>query len=504
MFNLKKLTPLLMTAIFIFAIACQGKKEEKKPETYGYPESEMPVSTSSDEAMKTFVDGLAMFDQNKAQIARKHFDQALELDPNFVSAGLYRMFCSNSAEDFANNRDAFLSMRAMANTGEAIWMDMVEADMAGDDVKFFELSKKLSATYPNSARAMDNLAGAYNGRDEVDQARAHWKKANELNPDFLPAVSNLGASYLFNSPKDFQKAETYLAQVAEKMPNSSRAQIDLGDCYRAQKDLEKALASYEKATQLDPNDEIAFSKAGHANSFLGNYDAARKNYQDSRAVSEFGTGSINFEAYTYLYEGDYKKACSFFHEHAERVDGLNIPDSNKNGTKMMCTFNCAMIAMHHGDTEHLKGVVEAMKPLSEQQGQTVGTDAAIRNQNANMHYWEVIAAASEDDFDTAMAKAEALKGLLSEMNDVNNMRRYDRAMAYINWKQKNYDAALAHAEKLNNDNVYDRYWMAHANKAVGNEDKAMEIFNEIVDNNFNSVGYALILNELKETTGGTE
>ncbi len=145
-----------------------------------------------------------------------------------------------------------------------------------------------------------------------------------------------------------------------------------------------------------------------------------------------------------------------------------------------------------------------MKPLSEQQGQTVGTDAAIRNQNANMHYWEVIAAASEDDFDTAMAKAEALKGLLSEMNDVNNMRRYDRAMAYINWKQKNYDAALAHAEKLNHDNVYDRYWMAHANKAVGNEDKAMEIFNEIVDNNFNSVGYALILNELKETTGGTE
>ena len=194
MINFKKLTPFLLTAIFIFTIACQGKKEEKKAETYGYPENEMPVSTSSDQAMKAFVDGLELFDQNKPIKARPHFEKALSEDPNFVSAQLFKTFCSNSAQDFANNRDAFLAMRDMANAGEAIWMDMIEADMAGDDMKFFELSKKLSATYPNSARAMDNLAGAYNGRDEVDQARAHWQKANELNPDFLPAISNLGFS----------------------------------------------------------------------------------------------------------------------------------------------------------------------------------------------------------------------------------------------------------------------------------------------------------------------
>ena len=58
---------------------------------------------------------------------------------------------------------------------------------------------------------------------------------------------------------------------------------------------------------------------------------------------------------------------------------------------------------------------------------------------------------------------------------------------------------MKHASELDRDNVYDRYWMAHANKMVGNTDIAMEMFEEIADNNFNSVGYALIRNEVKET-----
>jgi len=490
----------LIIAILLVFVACQSPQTAKAL----YSENEIPISSNSDEAIKELVTGLAILDQGNEQNARPYFEKALELDPDFVSAQMYRAFTSNSLKDWSENRDKFLAMRDKANDGEKIMMDIIQTNMENDDVKELELSKQLVEKYPNSARACDNLAGSYNSLNETEKAREHWAKAMELNPNFTPAISNLGASYLFTSPKDFTKAQEYMEKVVEIIPKSSRAHIDLGDCYRAQNDLKKALASYVKAGELDPQDQVAFSKAGHANSFLGNFDNARKNFQDARTVSEFGTNSYDFEAFTYLYEGDHKKALSFLMEAAKGVGEMDIPESNKTVTKANCTFNCAMIAMHHGDTDHLKEVVELMRPLSAQIGQDIGSNSAVIGQKATMHYWDAIASASAGKYEEAVAKAEMIKTTLESVNDPNKLRPYHRAHAFVNYKQGNYEKALEYASKLDQDNVYDRYWMAHANKMVGNTDIAMEIFEEIVNHNFNSVGYALIRNEVKEMLATTE
>lgn len=492
----KKTLSYLLMAILISFVSCQSKKET--PAEPLYPENEIPVSTNSEEALKEFVTGLAIWEQGNAQKARPYFEKALELDPNFVSAQMYRAFSSNSAKDFGENRDKLLAMRDQANEGEVIQLDIIVADMDEDSEKELALSKKLVEKYPMSARAHDWLAGSYTGLDKTDKAREHWKKGMELDSTFIPAITNLGFSYLFTTPKDFKQAEKYMALVVEKVPESSRAHIDLGDCYRAQNDLKKALASYSKAAQLDPDDQVAHSKAGHANSFLGNFDAARKNFQDARAVSEFGTDSYNFEAYTYLYEGDHKKALAFLMDAAQGVDDMDIPESNKTGTKMNCTFNCAMIAMHHGDTKHLKEVVELMKPLSTQIGEDVGSRAAKMNQEANRHYWDAMASAAAGDYEAAAKKAEMIKTTLEPSGDPNKLRPYHRVHAMVNYKQKNYEKALEHMTHLDVDNVYDKYWMAKANMKAGNKEKAREMFKEISTYNFNGVGYALIRNEVNE------
>jgi tetratricopeptide (TPR) repeat protein len=489
----KSISILMVAMLFVFA-ASQSQETTKAH----YPENEIPISSNSDEAVQELLIGLAIYDQGNGQNARLHFERALELDPDFVSAQMYRAYTSNSIKDWSVNRDKFLAMRDRANDAEIIMMDIVLTNMEDDEMKKLELSKQLVAKYPRSARAQDNLAGSYNSMNKTKQARDHWTKAAELNPEFTPAISNLGASYMFTSPKDFNKAEKYMTKVVEITPMSSRAHIDLGDTYRAQNDLEKALTSYIKAGEVDPKDEVAFSKAGHANSFLGKYDDARKNFQDARAVSEFGTNSYDFEAFTYLYEGDHEKALSFLMNAADEVGRSNIPESNKTLVKANCTFNCAMIAMHHGDTKHLKEVVELMRPLSAQISKDVSSNAARMNQKANMHYWDAITSASEGNYEKAVAEADMIKSTLTSVNDPNKLRPYDRAHAFINFKQGNYDKALAHASKLDKDNVYDMYWMAQTNKMAGNPDVAKKMFKEIENNNFNSVGYALIRNEVKE------
>ncbi len=494
MFKTIKPNRIFLMAAICLLMACKTSEEPQLT----YPADEVPVQTESDEAMQEFIKGLDLYDQGNPQKARPLFDKALALDPNFVSAQMYRAFCSSSAKEWAENRDKFLAMREKGNEGELLWMDMLVAGMEDNLQKGTDVSMQLTEKYPKSARAFDNLAGYYNSMDETAKARETWAKAMELNPDYIPAISALGASYLFTSPKDFTKAQGYMEMVVEKKPESSQAQISLGDCYRAQNDLNKALASYLKAAELDPTNEVAFSKAGHANSFLGNMDAARKNYQDARAVSEFGTGSINFEAYTYLYEGDHEKALAFLQDAANDVDQMDIPESNKTWTKMGCAADCAVIAMHYGDSDHLNEFVEKMKPLRGQMIEEIGANSFTASQQANMHYWEAMASATAGNFEEAAATAELIKADMESSDDPNKLRPYHRVHAFVNYQLENYEKALEHMAELDQDNVYNKYWMAKANKMTGNDERATTLLNEIAIDNFNSVGYALILNETKE------
>ncbi len=484
----------MMMASICLLIACQ---ESSKEAQLTYPENEIPISSTSDEAMQEFLKGLELYDQGKPQKARALFDNALELDPDFVSAQMYRSYCASSAKDWAENRDKFLAMREKANEGELIQMDLLEANMEDDLGKVKELSMQLVEKYPKSARAMSDLAGYYSAMDETDKVRETLAKAIELNPDFLPAISSLGSSYLFTTPKDFSKAQNYMEMAVERAPESSQAQISLGDCYRAQNDLNKALASYMKAAELDSTDQGAFSKAGHANTFLGNLDAARKNYQDASAVSEFGTPN-NFEAYTYLYEGDHEKALAFLNEATKSVDQMDIPESNKTWTKMGYISNCASIALHYGHSDHLNEFVEMMKPLSDQMIQEVNFAPFTSDQQANMHFWEAMIAATAGNFDEAATTAELIKTDLEASEDPNKLNPFHRVHAYVNFQQGNYEKALEHMAELDPDDVYNKYWMARAYKMSGDSDKAMALFDEIVNDNFNSVQYALILNESKE------
>ncbi|NNJ81108.1 MAG: tetratricopeptide repeat protein [Flavobacteriaceae bacterium] len=496
MSHLKKLSTFIMMIALLLVISCKSSEESKVT----FPENDIPIGETSQEALKEFMEGLKLYDQGDFIKSRPHFRKAIELDPDFVSGHMYTAYTSNSVKDWSENRDKFLAMRDKANEAEIIMMDLIEADLDNDTAKELELSKALVEKYPNSARAMDNLAGYYVGMDEVEKAREHWMKAHELDQDFIPVISSLGASYLFTSPKDFNKAEKYMQMVVDKLPESSQARIGLGDCYRAQGDLGKALASYKKAAELDTENEVAHSKAGHANTFMGNYELARQNFKDARKVSEFGTGSYNFEAYTYLYEGDYKKALAFLQEGAEMFDKMDIPESNKNGAKMGCARDCAMIAMHYGDADHLKELVAMMKPMSNQFSEEADDPITTLYQKANMHYWDAMASVTEGDYEAAAAKADMIKAAMETVNDPNKLRSYHRVHAFVNYKKGDYDKALEHMAELNEDNVYIKFWKAKAHKMKGNDEKSMELFKEIANNNFNSVAYALILNQAKEMT----
>jgi len=71
---------------------------------------EMTITTSSDEALKLFLDGRDKLDNIETAAAAPLFDKAIEKDPNFALAYLYRSQSGGGFKIFRKNLEKAVSL----------------------------------------------------------------------------------------------------------------------------------------------------------------------------------------------------------------------------------------------------------------------------------------------------------------------------------------------------------------------------------------------------------
>ncbi|MCX6235165.1 MAG: tetratricopeptide repeat protein [Bacteroidetes bacterium] len=476
-------------ALFLTLVSCKQNKKEKV--------TDIPVTTSSQEALASFRQGLALFDVYDTQKARTFFIKAIEQDPKLAIAYIFKAESDLSPQEFVNDLDKAKTNLEGASDWEKLYYDYYSTFLSSDWNKRLEITQKMVNMYPDAARAQVELGYTYmNGNDET-KARECFQKAIELNSKWVGGYHALTYSYLENDPKDFKKAEENALEVLKLAPSSQGAEIVLGDCYRAQNNLEKARDTYSKAIELDPNASEPYYKKGHANTFLGNLDEARQNYIDGGKNDRTKTSSVQYIAYSYLYGGNYQAAMQWLLDQLAKVDSSGEAQSNITLTKEMWLEDCAHIAFHYGDALKLKELIAMLDPLYTQLFNDVGTQEAKLLGKASTLGWQAMSAAMEGNIDEAKAKAEEIQTTLEPVKDPTKLSGYEFAMGYISMKQKDYSAAITHFEKTQQTWIYHKYWLAMANEAAGNKDKANALFKDISDYNFNDIGNALIRNEVK-------
>ena len=459
----------------------------------------LSASSQSGEASQSFTQALELLDQGDGQKARVLFIKAIGQDPKMAIAYIFKGNTDLTPKEFADDMNKAKENLAGASDWEKLYYDYSATFLTNDWSKRLELAKKMTTTFPKAARAQVELGSTYANGNQDANARTAFQKAVELDPKWVGGYSALVNSYLFSEPKNFKKAEEMAVKAVGLAPTSPGLQILLGDCYRAQNDLQKARDAYSKAIELDPSAPVAYYKKGHANSFLGNLDEARQNYRDGAKHDERKFGDVTNIGNTYLYGGDHKMASQYLTDQCAKIDASGDSKDKITIAKIICLDACATIAMHDGDAAKLKELVVMMEPISAEIGNDVGTEEGKLTEKGNMLYWQAIAAAADGKFDAAKAKAEEIKSTVDPIKDPTKLNGYEFALGYISMKQKNYKDAISHFEKTNPSlSVYNKYWLAVANEAAGNKVKANSLYKEIADYNFNEVGYALIRNDVKK------
>ncbi len=478
--------------ILVTLAAC--RPAEKPPAPPAPAVEEIPVTTSSEEALAAFHEGQQAMDVGRVQEANAHFERAAALDPGFAYAYLNVANTAASAQEFNDALERAAASLEGKSEGERLLVEINRTFFDNDAERRMELAKTLVETYPKSPRAWLTLAGMQGGLNQHQAARESLARALELAPDFIATHYAIWGSYLFNEPKDFARAEQAMLRGLEIAPDEAKVHECLGDVFRAMQELEKARQAYSRAIELDPSWSVASLKKGHVNSFLGRFEEARADYDAGvgGAREQNRITYANYRAFTHLHAGDPRGALAELAELVQAADEAGIPEDQVFGAKIFTLSNQARIALHHDLLDDAEEVLTRRAAVMRANAERVGDDDFSRQQEANILWWDAELAARRGDLETARARAEAHRALLADDRNPRRFEGYHGLLGLIALLEGDHAQAVKEYRKANLNGIGVKYHLALAEEGAGNHEQAKKLFREVAEWNFNSVDFALV------------
>src|SRR5947208_5846359 len=234
-------------------------------------------------------------------------------------------------------------------------------------------------------------------------------------------------------------------QQAEALaPNEPQAHTFLGDVYRAQRNLAKAREEYLRGHELNPRDAILLVKLGHANTFLGDYAAARADYDSGVAVGRANEKAAYapFRAYVSVYAGNPAAAIDELNRLVAAVDGMGVPDPKT--AKVAALTNVAVIATHTRNRA-AEQALKQLEPLLLQQADEAGNPAYRRGQQATIAYFAGWWAARRGEYAAAQREADRITELLAPDANARKLEPVHQLLGFIALYQGKYRDEIGRA-----------------------------------------------------------
>jgi tetratricopeptide (TPR) repeat protein len=464
---------LFLAIVFAAAVAlsgCANVEEGKGPvaaKSTSADSGKIPITTSSEEARKEFLQGRDLSEKLLIQDSIQHFDKAISLDPSFALAELNRANVSPTGKEFFDHLKKAVSLSDKASNGEKLLILANEAGANGNAAKQKEALDQLVAAYPNDERAHFTLGGYYFGQQDMPQAIEHYKKATELAPTYSSAFNILGYAYRQNA--DYANAEQAFKKYIELIPKDPNPYDSYAELLLKMGRFEESIAQYRKALGIDANFINSYQGIAAALMYQGKPDEAAAELQKitDKARSDAERRTALF-ALTVLEvdSGKMDKAL-------EEVDKQYALGEKTNDIPAMTgdlQFK-GNIMLEMGKPDEAKALFERGLKMTEDSSlsQEIKDNAKLFH-----HYNLARVALAKKDLTTAKTEAEAFrKGTETQKNPFQTKQAHE-LMGMIALEAKDYDNALAELQQANQQNPYDLYRLCQAYQGKGDLGKAKE------------------------------
>ncbi len=487
-----------MGLVVLAALAACSQPLEEEPLPPGV--EEIPVTTKSKEALAKFRKGERFRDVGRVKQANPIFENATGKDPRFSYAYLNAAYTAASVREFNDHLKLAILYGKDKSEGERLLIEIAQTYRNNDAEKRVELAEALVAAYPRSRRAWLDHAEVHFALDQRQAGRESLARALELDPSFMATNVAIFRSYLLSEPRDLARAEQAMQKCLEIAPEEGKLYENLADVYRAMNKLEEARELYAQATAKDPQLAVAYVKKGHTNSYLGNFEEARADYdtaiEGARDQSQLEYAS--YRAFAHLHAGDFGATLDELAPLLEEVDQIGLPRDQIVAARLFILSNLAAIQLHHGLLDEAAGTIADLAAANRSLAKQADASHVFREREATILLWESRLAARQGDYEIARSKAEEHLRLLEGSSEPRPDEGYQRLLGLIELLQGHHQLAVERLLKADLHDVYVKYQMAQAQEGAGNVEEAKRLFREVATSNFNSVGFALVRRDAME------
>jgi eukaryotic-like serine/threonine-protein kinase len=193
------------------------------------------------------------------ELSLRHFQRALELDPNYAAAwaGIAHCHIVRAARGMAPAAEAGAQAHAAAMKAIGLDDSLAEAHAALGEVAMQERD------LPRAIQAL--------------------QRAVELNPGIARVYTVLGR--LYHCVERHREAQEMMLKALSLDPLSMIIHTAVGDAYYYARDYARSLPYYRKAIELDPRFDGAHTDLARTLEALGEFDEARREYEEGRRLA---------------------------------------------------------------------------------------------------------------------------------------------------------------------------------------------------------------------------
>jgi len=209
--------------------------------------------------------------------------------------------------------------------------------------------KTLIALYPDDSATHVSLGRTYLQMGRVPEALAEYREAIRIDPRFVLAYANVGATYLYQMG-DVGSALPVCQKILQLDPGNAWAQDCIGWSYFAKNDLPQAQAAFEKAVAANPQATLSRYRLAHTHRVQGHYQQAIETLQQIQKADPSETSVFYDMGVVYERMGDRQRARESFTRFRREVKTHEKKTLQEPGTQLALAATSARL----GETERAR------------------------------------------------------------------------------------------------------------------------------------------------------
>jgi tetratricopeptide (TPR) repeat protein len=292
--------------------------------------------------------------------AKVYLENALRIDPNFTAAraslGMMHVEqAMNGVPHFDGEEGKRLLSEAVKHVDGLT--DREKYGILAFHARAVEKSpehaigylKTLLALYPDDSVTHVSLGRTYLQMGRVPEALTEYKEAIRIDPRFVLAYANVGATYLYQMG-DVASALPVCQKILQLDPGNAWAQDCLGWSYFAKNDLPQAQAAFEKAVAANPQATLSRYRLAHTHRLQGHYQQAIETLQQLQKADPSETSVFYDMGVVYERMGDRQKARESFTRYRRELETQWKKTLHEPGTQLALAATSARL----GETERAR------------------------------------------------------------------------------------------------------------------------------------------------------